>query len=70
MKSAMMKALYFEIKRLKQVGQRCMLQERIMESTYQKDRYVQEEKEKKAMAEKIEGMKLDAESRGNVESRF
>ncbi|KAI3772419.1 hypothetical protein L6452_03605 [Arctium lappa] len=61
MKSAMMKDLYSEIERLKQE----VYATREKNGIYiPKDRYLQEEEEKKAMAEKIERMELDAESRG------
>lgn len=61
MKSAMMKDLYSEIERLKQE----VYAAREKNGIYiPKDRYLQEEEEKKAMAEKIERMELDNESRG------
>ncbi|KAI3782388.1 hypothetical protein L2E82_12433 [Cichorium intybus] len=61
MKSAMMKDLYSEIERLKQE----VYATREKNGIYiPKERYLQEEEEKKAMAEKIERMELDAESRG------
>ncbi|KVH88474.1 hypothetical protein Ccrd_026745 [Cynara cardunculus var. scolymus] len=61
MKSAMMKDLYSEIERLKQE----VYAAREKNGIYiPKDRYLQEEEEKKAMAEKIERMELDSESRG------
>ncbi|CAI9297888.1 unnamed protein product [Lactuca saligna] len=61
MKSAMMKDLYSEIERLKQE----VYATREKNGIYiPKDRYLQEEEEKKAMVEKIERMELDAESRG------
>ncbi|XP_024968259.1 kinesin-like protein KIN-5D [Cynara cardunculus var. scolymus] len=61
MKSAMMKDLYSEIERLKQE----VYATREKNGIYiPKDRYLQEEEEKKAMAEKIERMELDVESRG------
>ncbi|KAK1427153.1 hypothetical protein QVD17_15836 [Tagetes erecta] len=61
MKSAMMKDLYSEIERLKQE----VYAAREKNGIYiPKDRYLQEENEKKAMAEKIERMELDNESRG------
>ncbi|XP_071721316.1 kinesin-like protein KIN-5D [Rutidosis leptorrhynchoides] len=61
MKSAMMKDLYSEIERLKQE----VYAAREKNGIYvPKERYLQEEEEKKAMAEKIERMELDNESRG------
>ncbi|KAI3514212.1 hypothetical protein L1887_12531 [Cichorium endivia] len=61
MKSAMMKDLYSEIERLKQE----VYATREKNGIYiPKERYLQEEEEKKAMTEKIERMELDAESRG------
>ncbi|KAK1394579.1 kinesin-like protein KIN-5D [Heracleum sosnowskyi] len=60
MKSAMIKDLYSEIDRLKQE----VFSAREKNGIYiPKDRYLQEEAEKKAMAEKIERMELDFESR-------
>ncbi|CAH1418273.1 unnamed protein product [Lactuca virosa] len=61
MKSAMMKDLYSEIERLKQEVYAAREKNGIF---IPKDRYLQEEEEKKAMAEKIERMELDSESRG------
>ncbi|KAL8213831.1 hypothetical protein R6Q57_003280 [Mikania cordata] len=61
MKSAVMKDLYSEIERLKQE----VYAAREKNGIYiPKDRYLLEEEEKKAMAEKIERMELDNESRG------
>ncbi|PWA85208.1 P-loop containing nucleoside triphosphate hydrolases superfamily protein [Artemisia annua] len=61
MKSAMMKDLYSEIERLKQE----VYAAREKNGIYiPKERYLLEEEEKKAMAEKIERMELDNESRG------
>lgn len=60
MKSAMIKDLYSEIDRLKQE----VYAAREKNGIYiPKDRYLQEEAEKKAMAEKIERMELHAESK-------
>ncbi|KAK4492016.1 hypothetical protein RD792_002804 [Penstemon davidsonii] len=60
MKSAMIKDLYFEIDRLKQE----VYAAREKNGIYiPRDRYLQEEAEKKAMSEKIERMELDFESR-------
>ncbi|CDP08968.1 unnamed protein product [Coffea canephora] len=60
MKSAMIKDLYSEIDRLKQE----VYAAREKNGIYiPKDRYLQDEAEKKAMAEKIERMELDVESR-------
>ncbi|KAJ4830991.1 Kinesin-like protein KIN-5D [Turnera subulata] len=60
MKSAMIKDLYSEIDRLKQE----VYAAREKNGIYiPKDRYLQEEAEKKAMAEKIERMELDSESK-------
>lgn len=60
MKSAMIKDLYSEIDRLKQE----VYAAREKNGIYiPKDRYLQDEAEKKAMAEKIERMELDMESR-------
>ncbi|KAG8371393.1 hypothetical protein BUALT_Bualt13G0083100 [Buddleja alternifolia] len=60
MKSAVIKDLYFEIDRLKQE----VYAAREKNGIYiPKDRYLQEEAEKKAMSEKIERMELDLESR-------
>ncbi|CAI9105253.1 OLC1v1004137C1 [Oldenlandia corymbosa var. corymbosa] len=60
MKSAVMRDLYSEIDRLKQE----VYAAREKNGIYiPKDRYLQEEAEKKAMAEKIEKMELDLESR-------
>lgn len=61
MKSAMMKDLYSEIDRLKQE----VYAAREKNGIYiPKDRYLQEEAEKKAMAEKIERMEHDFDSKG------
>ncbi|XP_027173930.1 uncharacterized protein LOC113773483 [Coffea eugenioides] len=60
MKSAMIKDLYSEIDRLKQEVYAAREKNRIY---IPKDRYLQDEAEKKAMAEKIERMELDVESR-------
>uniref|UniRef100_A0A2P2MQ15 Kinesin motor domain-containing protein n=2 Tax=Rhizophora mucronata TaxID=61149 RepID=A0A2P2MQ15_RHIMU len=60
MKSAMIKDLYSEIDRLKQE----VYAAREKNGIYiPRDRYLQEEAEKKAMAEKIERMELDSESK-------
>ncbi|XP_019177658.1 PREDICTED: kinesin-like protein KIN-5D isoform X2 [Ipomoea nil] len=60
MKSAMIKDLYSEIDRLKQE----VYAAREKNGIYiPRDRYLQEEAEKKAMAEKIERMELDMDSR-------
>ncbi|XAR60517.1 Plus-end-directed kinesin ATPase [Bertholletia excelsa] len=60
MKSALIKDLYTEIDRLKQE----VYAAREKNGIYiPRDRYLQEEAEKKAMAEKIERMELDLESR-------
>ncbi|WOG87544.1 hypothetical protein DCAR_0206772 [Daucus carota subsp. sativus] len=60
MKSAMIKDLYSEIDRLKQE----VFSAREKNGIYiPKDRYLQDEADKKAMAEKIERMELDFESR-------
>lgn len=60
MKSAMIKDLYSEIDRLKQE----VYAAREKNGIYiPRDRYLQDEAEKKAMAEKIERMELDMESR-------
>ncbi|KAL3518285.1 hypothetical protein ACH5RR_020874 [Cinchona calisaya] len=60
MKSAMIKDLYSEIDRLKQE----VYAAREKNGIYiPRDRYLQDEAEKKAMAEKIERMELDLESR-------
>ncbi|GAA0173613.1 microtubule binding motor protein [Lithospermum erythrorhizon] len=60
MKSTVMKDLYFEIERLKLE----VYAAREKNGIYiPKDRYLQEEAEKKAMTEKIERMELDLESR-------
>ncbi|XP_050233061.1 kinesin-like protein KIN-5D [Mercurialis annua] len=60
MKSAMIKDLYTEIDRLKQE----VYAAREKNGIYiPRDRYLQEEAEKKAMAEKIERMELDSESK-------
>nr|GMD12475.1 kinesin-like protein KIN-5D [Ipomoea batatas] len=60
MKSAMIKDLYSEIDRLKQE----VYAAREKNGIYiPRDRYLQEEAEKKAMAEKIERMELDVDSR-------
>ncbi|XP_022847001.1 kinesin-like protein KIN-5D [Olea europaea var. sylvestris] len=60
MKSAMIKDLYSEIDRLKQE----VYAAREKNGIYiPRDRYLQEEAEKKAMSEKIEHMELDLESR-------
>ncbi|CDO98990.1 unnamed protein product [Coffea canephora] len=60
MKSAMIKDLYSEIDRLKQEVYAAREKNRIY---IPKDRYLQDEAEKMAMAEKIERMELDVESR-------
>ncbi|KAL0292088.1 UNVERIFIED_CONTAM: Kinesin-like protein KIN-5D [Sesamum calycinum] len=60
MKSALIKDLYFEIDRLKQE----VYAAREKNGIYiPKDRYLQDEAEKKAMSEKIERMEIDLESR-------
>ncbi|KAE8038952.1 hypothetical protein FH972_011412 [Carpinus fangiana] len=60
MKSALIKDLYFEIDRLKQE----VYAAREKNGIYiPRDRYLHEESEKKAMAEKIERMELDSESK-------
>ncbi|KAL0460266.1 UNVERIFIED_CONTAM: Kinesin-like protein KIN-5D [Sesamum latifolium] len=60
MKSAVIKDLYFEIDRLKQE----VYAAREKNGIYiPKDRYLQDEAEKKAMSEKIERMEIDLESR-------
>ncbi|OIT02314.1 PREDICTED: kinesin-like protein KIN-5D [Nicotiana attenuata] len=60
MKSALMKDLYSEIERLKQE----VYAAREKNGIYiPRDRYLQEEAEKKAMSEKIEKMELDLESK-------
>ncbi|MQL80584.1 hypothetical protein Taro_013038 [Colocasia esculenta] len=60
MKSAMIKDLYFEIERLKQE----VYATREKNGIYiPKERYLQEEAEKKAMTEKIEHLELDLESK-------
>ncbi|KAL3367185.1 hypothetical protein AABB24_011748 [Solanum stoloniferum] len=60
MKSALMKDLYSEIERLKQE----VYAAREKNGIYiPRDRYLQEEAEKKAMSEKIERMELDSESK-------
>ncbi|KAL6532629.1 Kinesin-like protein KIN-5D [Orobanche hederae] len=60
MKSAVIKDLYFEIDRLKQE----VYAAREKNGIYiPKDRYLQDEAEKKAMSEKIERMELDLDSR-------
>ncbi|KAH6765604.1 P-loop containing nucleoside triphosphate hydrolases superfamily protein [Perilla frutescens var. hirtella] len=60
MKSAVIKDLYFEIDRLKQE----VYAAREKNGIYiPRDRYLQEEAEKKAMSEKIERMELDLDSR-------
>ncbi|PIN10075.1 Kinesin-like protein [Handroanthus impetiginosus] len=60
MKSALIKDLYFEIDRLKQE----VYAAREKNGIYiPRDRYLQDEAEKKAMSEKIERMELDLESR-------
>uniref|UniRef100_A0A7N0ZTP8 Kinesin motor domain-containing protein n=1 Tax=Kalanchoe fedtschenkoi TaxID=63787 RepID=A0A7N0ZTP8_KALFE len=60
MKSAMMKDLYSEIDRLKQEVYAAREKNGIYIS---RDRYLQEEAEKKEMAEKIEKMELESESK-------
>ncbi|KAG8387758.1 hypothetical protein BUALT_Bualt02G0054600 [Buddleja alternifolia] len=60
MKSALMKDLYFEIERLKQE----VYAAREKNGVYiPRDRYLQEEAEKKAMSEKIERVETDLESK-------
>ncbi|KMZ64308.1 Kinesin-related protein-like [Zostera marina] len=60
MKSAMMKDLYYEIERLKQE----VFSAREKNGIYiPRDRYLQEESEKKAMVEKIERLELDLDSK-------